>query len=258
MNRVFLVQAKRSAIGSFGGGLSTLSPGELGTHCVTPMIRELTSEVTPQEVIVGNVLGSGHGMNIARQVCIHSGLPVTVPAYTINKVCGSGLKAVALAAQAIALGESSSIVAGGVESMSQAGFISLSTRWGGRLGHAQLEDLILKDGLTDVFHNYHMGITAENLAERFQLSREMQDEFAVQSQMKTKSAIENGFFRDEIVPIEIKKRGKVISVFSSDEHPRSDATLESLSALRPAFKPDGTVTAWNGHSPRYDEPRGVS
>ncbi len=247
MNKVFLTTAKRTPIGSFGGGLASLSPGELGARCATSIVSKLKERgsVLPEEVIVGNVLGAGHGMNIARQICLHSDLPETTPAYCVNKVCGSGLKSVALGAQAIALGESRSILAGGVESMSQAGFMTLGSRWGGRLGHMELEDLILKDGLTDVFHKYHMGITAENLAEKFEISREEQDAFALESQRKAKLAIESGAFEAEIVPVEISKRGKVVATVSQDEHPRPDATMESLKKLRPAFKPDGTVTAGN-------------
>ncbi|MCB0339773.1 MAG: acetyl-CoA C-acyltransferase, partial [Bdellovibrionales bacterium] len=247
MERVFIVSAARSAIGNFGGSLATCTPAELGrivadevlSRASNPNIKERVDEV-----IVGNVLGAGHGMNIARQVALGVGLSVSTPAYTVNKVCGSGLKSVTLGAASIASGEASVILAGGVESMSQAGFVSLSSRWGARLGHAELRDLILQDGLTDVFNSCHMGITAENLAEKYDISRADQDAFALESQRKAALAASEGRFDREIAAVPLFKKGKQIGEFCKDEYPR-ETTLEALSNLKPAFKKDGSVTAGN-------------
>lgn len=247
MERAFLLSAARTAIGSFGGSLQDIGPGELGAIVVREVLKRagLAESAVVDEVIMGNVLGAGHGMNVARQSCLKAGLAVSTPSYTVNKVCGSGLKAVTLAATEIATGNAHCIVAGGTESMSQAAFVSMSSRWGSRLGNAELKDLILSDGLTDVFHSCHMGITAENLAERYSLTRAAQDEFALQSQRKTQAALEAGHFKEEITPVPIIKRGTQVGTFEIDEHPRKNTTLEALSALRPAFKKDGTVTAGN-------------
>lgn len=246
---IYIVAAKRTAIGRFGGSLLDSSPAELGV-LVTKSALEATGKADAikgeiSEVIIGNVLGAGHGMNISRQVCIKSGLPNSVPTFTVNKVCGSGLKAVTLGCQSIALGEGEIIVAGGVESMSQAPFISNGTRWGAKLGHTELKDLILQDGLTDVFHSCHMGITAENLATKYKISRQDQDAFALESQKRAAAAIQSGYFKEEITPLPLIKRGKQVGEFSIDEHPRADTTIESLTSLKPAFKPDGSVTAGN-------------
>jgi acetyl-CoA C-acetyltransferase len=249
MNSVFIIAAKRTAIGKFGGSLVDASPTELGVVALkgaldaTTKSEQIKSKVN--EVIIGNVLGAGHGMNIARQVCLKSGLPVSVPAYVVNKVCGSGLKSVMLGCQSIQSGEGEVVAAGGTESMSQAGFISMGSRWGAKLGHAELRDLILQDGLTDVFHSCHMGITAENLAAKYSISRKDQDDFALESQKRAAAAISAGYFKDEIAPFPLMKRGKQIGEFNTDEHPRADTTAESLAALKPAFKGDGTVTAGN-------------
>ena len=252
MDPIYIVSAVRSAIGAFGGTLSGLSPSDLGRRVASEALsraglpegkREANGAVS--EVIVGNVLGAGHGMNIARQVTLRSGLAVSTPAYTVNKVCGSGLKAVTLAAEALRSGDSDVILAGGVESMSQAPFVSLSARAGVRLGHTELRDLILQDGLTDVFDGCHMGITAENLAEAHSISRADQDRFALESQTRAAKAIAAGAFKDEIVPIAIEVRGKDPLQFATDEHPRAGTTIEALTKLRSAFKKDGTVTAGN-------------
>jgi len=252
MEPVYVVSAVRSAIGAFGGTLAGLSPSDLGRRVASEALtraglpegkREAPNTIA--EVIVGNVLGAGHGMNIARQVALKSGLSFSTPAYTVNKVCGSGLKAVTLAAQALQSGEADVILAGGVESMSQAGFVSMTTRAGVRLGHTEMRDLILQDGLTDVFDSCHMGITAENLAEAHSISRADQDRFALESQTRAAKAIAAGNFKEEIVPIAIEIRGKEPLPFATDEHPRAGTTLEALGKLRPAFKKDGTVTAGN-------------
>jgi len=244
MNRVLVVAAQRSAIGAFGGALTALSPVDLGKEIAQAVCRTLPKDVHPDEVIVGNVLGAGHGMNIARQLTLKSGLPHTVPAFTVNKVCGSGLKAITLAAAAIRSGEAACILAGGVESMSQAVFVSKTNRFGRRLGHTEINDLILADGLSDPLLECHMGITAENLASKYNISRQAQDVFALSSQNKTKQAQENLYFQAEITPIKVKA-GKAEIDFSKDEHPRSDTTIDALGKLKPAFKADGTVTAGN-------------
>jgi acetyl-CoA C-acetyltransferase len=249
MNKVFIVSATRSAIGNFGGTLIGTSPAELGRVVAQGALEKTFGSraegATVDEVIVGNVLGAGHGMNIGRQVCLRSGLPVGVPAYTVNKVCGSGLKAITLGAQAIALGDAEAVLAGGVESMSQAPFTTLGARWGARLGHLSLNDAMINDGLTDVFHGYHMGITAENLAERFGITRHEQDQYAAESQRRAGIAIASGWFKEEIAPVLIEQRGKDPLRFEVDEYVRGTTTVEGLAKLKPAFKKDGTVTAGN-------------
>lgn len=249
MRSVFIVSACRSAIGKFGGALAEVSPAELGTCVVKDALSKASADKglnnSVEELILGNVLGAGHGMNLARQCAIKAGLSVNTTAFSVNKVCGSGLKAIALGAQSIRDGSAEVILAGGLESMSQAGYVSLGSRWGGRLGHLELKDLLLQDGLTDAFHACHMGITAENLVERFKISRQEQDQFSLQSQKKAIAAIKSGKFKDEITPIPLLKRGKEMGRFEVDEYPREDTTIESLSKLTPAFKKDGTVTAGN-------------
>jgi len=245
---VVITAAVRSAIGGFGGSLAGFVPGELGGVIAGEAIRRGLHGAAPEligEVIVGNVLGAGHGMNIARQVGIRSGLPVQVPAYTVNKVCGSGLKAVCLGAGEIALGQHEAMLVGGVEVMSQAAYVSLSTRPGARMGHVELKDLMIADGLTDVFHGCHMGVTAENIATRFGISREEQDAYAIESQRRAVEAIAQGHFREEIAPVALMKRGKPAGAFEIDEYPRAGTTSEALAAIKPAFKKDGTVTAGN-------------
>lgn len=247
MKEVVIVSAKRTALGSFGGSLKNINAVDMATEVVKASLKEINldpSEVN--EVILGNVLGAGLGQNVARQVLINSGIPKESSAFTINKVCGSGLKAVALAAQSIIAGDNEVVVAGGTESMSQAPYVLQGQRWGARMGDAKVVDTMIKDGLTDAFNHYHMGITAENIAEKFGFTREQQDELAATSQQRAVSAIEAGKFKDEIVPIEIPQRKGDPIVFDTDEFPRKGVTAESLGKLRPAFKKDGgTVTAGN-------------
>ncbi|WP_028125117.1 acetyl-CoA C-acetyltransferase [Eremococcus coleocola] len=247
MKEVVIVSAKRTALGSFGGSLKNINAVDMATEVVKASLKEINldpSEVN--EVILGNVLGAGLGQNVARQVLINSGIPKESSAFTINKVCGSGLKAVALAAQSIIAGDNEVVVAGGTESMSQAPYVLQGQRWGARMGDAKVVDTMIKDGLTDAFNHYHMGITAENIAEKFGFTREQQDELAATSQQRAVAAIEAGKFKDEIVPIEIPQRKGDPIVFDTDEFPRKGVTAESLGKLRPAFKKDGgTVTAGN-------------
>lgn len=244
MKPVYIVAARRTAIGSFGGSLKDVSAANLGQICVKACLENLPEDLQVDEVITGNVLGAGQGMNLSRQISVGAGLSQAVPAYTINKVCGSGLKAVSLAATEVGSGNLDCVVAGGVENMSQAGFVSLTQRFGNKMGNATLVDLMINDGLTDIFNNYHMGITAENLAEKYSISRQAQDQFAFESQSKAKAALEAGWFKSEIVPVPLIQRGKQVGTFEQDEYPRL-STLEKLSELRPAFKSDGTVTAGN-------------
>lgn len=244
LKRVAIVSAYRSAIGSFGGSLKDIELADLGAQVLKAALKNRNiPEDSIDEVIFGNVLSAGHGQNIARQIAVQSGIPETTSAYTVNKVCGSGLKSVLLAAQSIMLGDNDVVVAGGIEIMSQAPYLSKSSRFGSKLGHISLEDSMLTDGLTDAFNNYHMGITAENIAECYQISREVQDAFAYSSQEKAAKAIAEGRFLDEIIPITLKTR-KGETFFSTDEYPRL-TPLEKLATLRPSFKKDGTVTAAN-------------
>lgn len=245
MSRVAIVSAKRTAIGSFGGSLKDIPAATLGAEVVKKSLEEINLNPTlVDEVIFGNVLGAGLGQNIARQIAIFAGIPQEKSAFVVNKVCGSGLKSVVLGAQSILLGDNNIVVCGGVENMSTAPYYTKDARFGAKLGNFELEDSIIHDGLTDAFENYHMGITAENIAEQFAISREQQDEFAVLSQQKASAAIEKGKFSDEIVPITIKTR-KEEKVFDTDEFVRPNTDLASLAKLRPAFKKDGTVTAGN-------------
>ena len=245
MSRVAIVSAKRTAIGSFGGSLKDIPAATLGAEVVKKSLEEINlSPTLVDEVIFGNVLGAGLGQNIARQIAIFAGIPQEKSAFVVNKVCGSGLKSVVLGAQSILLGDNDIVVCGGVENMSAAPYYTKDARFGAKLGNFELEDSIIHDGLTDAFENYHMGITAENIAEQFAISREQQDEFAVLSQQKASTAIEKGKFSNEIVPIIIKTR-KEEKVFDTDEFVRPSTNLESLAKLRPAFKKDGTVTAGN-------------
>lgn len=245
MSRVAIVSAKRTAIGSFGGSLKDIPAATLGAEVVKKSLEEINlSPTLVDEVIFGNVLGAGLGQNIARQIAIFAGVPQEKSAFVVNKVCGSGLKSVVLGAQSILLGDNDIVVCGGVENMSAAPYYTKDARFGAKLGNFELEDSIIHDGLTDAFENYHMGITAENIAEQFFISRKQQDEFAVLSQQKASTAIEKGKFSNEIVPITIKTR-KEEKVFDTDEFVRPSTNLESLAKLRPAFKKDGTVTAGN-------------
>ena len=245
MSRVAIVSAKRTAIGSFGGSLKDIPAATLGAEVVKKSLEEINlSPTLVDEVIFGNVLGAGLGQNIARQIAIFAGIPQEKSAFVVNKVCGSGLKSVVLGAQSILLGDNDIVVCGGVENMSTAPYYTKDARFGAKLGNFELEDSIIHDGLTDAFENYHMGITAENIAEQFSISRKQQDEFATLSQQKASTAIEKGKFSNEIVPITIKTR-KEEKVFDTDEFVRPSTDLESLAKLRPAFKNDGTVTAGN-------------
>ena len=245
MSRVAIVSAKRTAIGSFGGSLKDIPAATLGAEVVKKSLEEINlSPTLVDEVIFGNVLGAGLGQNIARQIAIFAGIPQEKSAFVVNKVCGSGLKSVVLGAQSILLGDNDIVVCGGVENMSTAPYYTKDARFGAKLGNFELEDSIIYDGLTDTFENYHMGITAENIAEQFSISRKQQDEFAILSQQKASTAIEKGKFSNEIVPITIKIR-KEEKVFDTDEFVRPNTDLASLAKLHPAFNKDGTVTAGN-------------
>lgn len=246
MREAVIVAGARTAIGTFGGTLAGVPASELGAVVIKEVLRRARVEPCEvDEVIMGNILQAGQGQNPARQAAIKAGVPVEVPSMTINKVCGSGLKAVVLAAQAIMLGEAETVVAGGMENMNQAPYLLDKARTGYRMGHGELVDSMIKDGLWCIFTDAHMGITAENLAERYGISREEQDEFAVWSQEKAIRAIEAGRFDEEIVPVEIPQRKGEPIRFARDEHPRPGTTKEKLAALKPAFKKDGTVTAGN-------------
>jgi acetyl-CoA C-acetyltransferase len=246
MKEVVIVSAVRTAVGTFGGALKDTPAVELGKIVVEAACQR--AKIKPEqveEVILGNVLTAGLGQNPARQVLIRAGIPKEVPATTINKVCASGLKSVIMAAQVIRAGDADVLVAGGIESMSQAPFLLPGARWGYRMNDGPVVDAMVHDGLLDIFNRYHMGVTAENVAERFGVSRLDQDTFALSSQQKAGKAIKEGKFKDEIVPVSIpQKKGNPL-LFDTDEHPRPNTTLEALSGLRPAFKKDGTVTAGN-------------
>ena len=245
MNRVAIVSAKRTAIGSFGGSLKDISAAKIGGELVKKALESINLNPNlVDEIIFGNVLQTGLGQNVARQIAVNAGIPKEKSAFVINKVCGSGLKSVVLGVQSILLGDNDVVVCGGVENMSAAPHYTKNARFGQKLGSFELEDTIINDGLTDAFENYHMGITAENIAEQYNITREEQDEFALLSQKKATAAIENNQFANEIVPIVIKTRREEI-IFDTDEYVRPNATLESLAKLRPAFKKDGTVTAGN-------------
>ena len=246
MKEVVIVSAVRTAVGTFGGTLKDTPAVELGKIAVEAACQR--AKIQPgqvEEVILGNVLTAGLGQNPARQVLIRAGIPKEVPATTINKVCASGLKSVIMAAQVIKAGDADVLVAGGIESMSQAPFLLPGARWGYRMNDGPVVDEMVHDGLLDIFNRYHMGVTAENVAERFGVSRLDQDTFALSSQQKAGKAIKEGKFKDEIVPVSIPQRKGNPLLFDTDEHPRPNTTLEALSGLRPAFRKDGTVTAGN-------------
>ena len=245
MNRVAIVSAKRTAIGSFGGSLKDISAAKIGGGLVKQALESINLNPNlVDEIIFGNVLQTGLGQNVARQIAVNAGIPKEKSAFVVNKVCGSGLKSVVLGVQSILLGDNDVVVCGGVENMSAAPHYTKNARFGQKLGSFELEDTIINDGLTDAFENYHMGITAENIAEQYNITREEQDEFALLSQKKATAAIENNQFANEIAQIVIKTRREEI-IFDTDEYVRPNATLESLAKLRPAFKKDGTVTAGN-------------
>ena len=244
MKKVAIVAAYRSAIGSFGGSLKNIKPSELGGEIIKHALKKINLDKNLiDEVIFGNVLHAGLGQNIARQIAVAAGIPKETSAFVVNKVCGSGLKSVILGAQSIIAEDNDIVVCGGIEIMSQAPYLSKTNRFGSKIGNVTLEDSLIVDGLTDAFENYHMGITAENIAEQFNISREEQDKFAFYSQQKAANAIKNNKFKNEIVPISVKN-GKVEEIFEIDEYPRL-TPLEKLATLRPAFKKDGTVTAAN-------------
>ncbi len=249
MNDVVIVAATRTAIGSFQGALANVPAVELGAAVIKHLLEQTRLDPAQvDEVILGQVLTAGAGQNPARQAAIKAGLPYSVPALTLNKVCGSGLKALHLAAQAIRCGDAEVVIAGGQENMSLSPYVMPSARTGQRMGHGQLVDSMITDGLWDAFNDYHMGITAENLVDKYGLSREQQDAFAAESQRKAVAAIESGRFKDEITPIVLAQKKGDPKVFDRDEQPRPDTTAQSLAKLRPAFKKDGSVTAGNASS----------
>ena len=246
MREVVIASAVRTALGSFGGSLKDVPAVDLGALVIKEALNK--AGVKPEcvdEVLMGNVIQAGLGQNPARQAAVKAGLPVEIPSMTINKVCGSGLRCVALAAQMIKAGDADVIVAGGMENMSQGPYVLRTARFGQRMGDGKMVDAMVNDALTDAFNGYHMGITAENIAEQWGLTREMQDEFAANSQIKAEAAIKAGKFKDEIVPVVIPQRKGDPIVFDTDEFPRFGTTAEKLAKLRPAFKKDGTVPAGN-------------
>ncbi len=246
MREVYIVDAKRTPVGSFCGAFKTLSSVQLGEVVVKNLLETNNIKGTDvDEVIMGNILQGGSKQNVARQIAINAGIPIEVPAMTINKLCGSGLKAVMLAYQSILLGENDLVIAGGTESMTNAAFISTTSRFGNKLGDVKLHDSVLLDALTDAFEGVHMGITAERIAEEKNYTREQLDAFSVSSQAKAQAAIESGRFKEEIVPVLLPQRKGDPVVIDTDEYPKFGTTAESLSKLKPAFKPDGVVTAGN-------------
>lgn len=246
MSKVYIVAAKRTAVGSMMGSLKTLSASEMGAKVVSQLLEDTkVDQKNVDEVIVGNVLSALAGQGVGRQVAIKAGIPDEVPAYSINMVCGSGMKAVINAYHSIKAGANHLVIAGGTESMTNAPYlIPASVRGGVKMGDFKTVDHMINDALTDAYSNVHMGITAENVAEKFGITREQQDEFAIASQQKAIKAVDEGKFKDEIVPILIKER-KNEFVFDTDEYPNRTTSLEKLATLKPAFKPDGTVTAGN-------------
>jgi acetyl-CoA C-acetyltransferase len=245
MEEIVIVGAARTAIGKFGGTLAKTPAADLGAHIIRKALERAGVKADQvSEVIMGQVLAAGCGQNPARQAAIKAGLPDMIPAMTINKVCGSGLKAAMLGAQSIANGDADIVVAGGQESMSLSPHALMGSREGFRMGDAKMVDTMIVDGLWDVYNQYHMGVTAENVAKEYAVTREEQDEFAVKSQNKTEAAQKAGRFKDEIVPFEIAAKKEKIS-FDTDEYPRHGATLEAMKGLRPAFDKNGTVTAAN-------------
>ena len=246
MREVVIASAVRTAIGSFGGALKDVSAADLGAIVIKEAVSKagIKGELV-EEVVMGNVIQAGLGQNVARQAAVKAGLPVEVPAMTINKVCGSGLRTVALAAQMIKAGDADIVVAGGMENMSQAPYLLKTSRWGQRMGDGKMVDSMINDALWDAFNDYHMGVTAENIAKEWNLSREDQDEFALNSQLKAEAAIKEGRFKDEIVPVVIPQRKGEPKIFDTDEYPRFGATIEGMAKLKPAFVKGGTVTAAN-------------
>ena len=249
MQDVVIVAATRTAVGSFQGSLAHVTAVDLGAAVIRQLLAKTGLDgAQVDEVIMGQVLTAGAGQNPARQAAIKAGLPFAVPALTLNKVCGSGLKALHLGAQAIRCGDAEVIIAGGQENMSLSNYIMPGARTGLRMGHSQIVDTMISDGLWDAFNDYHMGITAENLVDKYDISREAQDAFAAASQQKASAAIAAGRFVDEITPVLIPQRKGDPIPFTTDEQPRASTTAESLTKLRPAFKKDGSVTAGNASS----------
>ncbi len=249
MSEAVIVAAARTAIGAFQGSLSSVPAPELGAIVIRRLLERSGLEGTQvDEVLLGQVLTAGSGQNPARQAAIRAGLPHAVPALTLNKVCGSGLKAVIMAAQAIRCGDAQALIAGGQENMSLSPYVLPNARSGLRMGHARTLDSMIQDGLWDAFNDYHMGITAENLAQRYGICRETQDAFALRSQQRACAAIEAGRFAAEIVPVSIAQRYGEAVLFQQDEQPRAATSAESLARLRPAFRSDGSVTAGNASS----------
>lgn len=246
MTKTVIVSATRTAIGSFNGSLASVSAINLGKVVIDEALKRAALDAgAVNEVIMGNVLQAGLGQNPARQAALNAGIPSSVPAFTVNKVCGSGLKSIVLATQSILTGDNDIVVAGGMENMSQAPYLLGSkARWGLKMGNTELYDTMVNDGLTCATNHYHMGITAENIAEQYSISREEQDELALRSQKLATEANNNGDFEAEIVPVTISSRKGDI-IFKQDEYPKADSTAEGLAKLRPAFKKDGTVTAGN-------------
>lgn len=246
MTEVVIVAAKRSAIGTFGGAFKNVTAVDLGTEVVKAAMDSINLDPKEvQEVVFGNVYSAGNKGNVARQVLIHSGIPQEAHATSVNILCGSGLRAVVSGAQSILLGDSDVVVVGGTENMSRAPYILPNFRFGGRMGDGKIIDTMLHDGLHDAFHDYHMGVTAENIAEKYGISREEQDNLAFESQNRAETAIKNGRFKEEIAPITIPQRRGEPVIVDTDESPRFGTTEETLAKLRPAFKKDGSVTAGN-------------
>ena len=246
MKEAVIVGAVRTPVGRFGGMFTDVSAVDLGVVAVKEAVKRAGLPLDQvDEVILGNVLGAGLGQNVARQVQVHAGIPVESNAFTVNKVCASGLKSVMLAAQAVMVGDSRIVVAGGTENMSAAPYLLPKARWGMRMGDGKVIDSMVHDGLFDIFNKYHMGITAENVAEKFNITREEQDELALSSQQRAQAAIESGRFKDEIVPVPVPQRKGDPKICDTDEHPRFGTTMEALTKLPPAFKKGGTVTAGN-------------
>ncbi|MBS6525385.1 MAG: acetyl-CoA C-acetyltransferase [Peptoniphilaceae bacterium] len=246
MKNVVIASAARTPVGSFGGAFKSVSAVDLGVVAAKEAIARAGIKAEDvDEAIIGNVLQAGLGQNVARQVILHAGLPETTPAMTINKVCGSGLRAVSLAAQIIKAGDADIVLAGGTESMSCAPFILNDARWGARMGEKKLVDEMIKDGLWDAFNDYHMGVTAENVSKEYDVTRDDQDEIAAVSQQRASKARAEGIFDEEIVPVEVKGRKGKVTVVDKDEYIRDGVTKESISGMKPAFIKDGTVTAAN-------------
>ena len=246
MREVVIASAVRTAIGTFGGSLKDIPAVDLGALVIIEAVNR--AGIKPElvnEVVMGNVIQAGLGQNVARQAAVKAGLPIEIPAMTLNMVCGSGLRSVALAAQMIKAGDCDVVVAGGMENMSRAPYALETTRWGQRMGDGKLVDTMIKDALSDAFNNYHMGVTAENIVKEWGLTREELDEFSLNSQLKAEKAIKEGKFKDEIVPVMVPQRKGEPKVFDTDEGPRFGSTMEGLARLKPCFIKDGKVTAGN-------------